>query len=151
MKVVKLLFPFMFHSEKIIFLHRIGAFFYEKNYLRLSLFIEGIILTFFSCAISSQAKIGNNFKLPHPLGVVIGAGCIIGNNVSIYQNVTLGRKSHDLPLYPQLLNNIIIYPNSVVLGDVTIHDNAIVGACSLVINHIDKDSINVGSPSKRIR
>ena len=83
------------------------------------------------------AQIGNNFAIDHGTGVVIGATAIIGDNVKIYQGVTLGAKSFDLdddgnpikgiPRHPIIGNNVVIYSNATILGRVRIGDGAIIG------------------------
>ena len=98
--ILKFIYPFGYPSEKIICLHKIGSFLYKSGFIRLSIFIEYIILRKFNCAISSQATIHSSIKFPHPLGVVIGSGVCIHENVTIYQNVTIGRKESLLSQYP---------------------------------------------------
>lgn len=82
------------------------------------------------------AKIGEFFSIDHGTGVVIGETCIIGNNVRLYQGVTLGAKSFTLdekgmPIntlrHPIIEDNVIIYSNSSVLGRVTIGHDSIIG------------------------
>uniref|UniRef100_A0AB33J925 serine O-acetyltransferase n=1 Tax=Prevotella sp. GTC17260 TaxID=3236796 RepID=A0AB33J925_9BACT len=88
--------------------------------------------------IHPEATIGQYFTIDHGTGVVIGATCIIGNNVKIYQGVTLGAKSFPLdengnpikgiPRHPILEDNVIVYANATVLGRITIGDGCIIGA-----------------------
>lgn len=83
------------------------------------------------------AVIGNFFTIDHGTGVVIGETCIIGNNVKLYQGVTLGAKSFPLdecgrPIkgnarHPILEDNVIIYSNATILGRITIGEDATVG------------------------
>ena len=83
------------------------------------------------------ATIGEHFAIDHGTGVVIGATAIIGNNVKLYQGVTLGAKSFDydednypvkgLPRHPIIGDNVVIYSNTSVLGRITIGRNAIIG------------------------
>ncbi|MDM1398179.1 serine acetyltransferase [Myroides odoratimimus] len=87
-------------------------------------------------------------KFPHPIGIVIGEGVILGDNCYIYQNVTLGVKNG---AYPKLGNNVIIYPNSIIVGNVNIGDNAIIGANSVVLNDVESNSIVAGNPVKKIK
>ncbi len=87
---------------------------------------------------------------PHPVGIVIGKGVKIGNNCTIYQNVTIGAKTGIGDKYPTLGNNITVYANTCIIGDVTIGDNAIIGACSLVLQDIPANVIAVGNPAKVI-
>ena len=83
------------------------------------------------------AKIGHHFTIDHGTGVVIGATCIIGNNVKLYQGVTLGAKSFPLdtdgnPIkgiarHPILEDDVIVYSNATILGRVTIGKGATIG------------------------
>ncbi|MEE1241138.1 MAG: hypothetical protein U0K56_05315, partial [Bacteroidaceae bacterium] len=80
---------------------------------------------------------GHHFTIDHGTGVVIGATCIIGNNVKLYQGVTLGAKSFPLdengnpikgiPRHPILEDNVIVYSNATVLGRITIAAGTIIG------------------------
>ena len=88
--------------------------------------------------IHPAACIGRSFSIDHGTGVVIGATAILGNNVKLYQGVTLGAKSFPLdedgnpikgvPRHPILEDNVIIYSNATVLGRVTIGKDAVIGA-----------------------
>lgn len=88
--------------------------------------------------IHPAAQIGSHFTIDHGTGVVIGATCIIGNHVKLYQGVTLGAKSFPLdaggnpiknnPRHPILRDNVIVYSNATILGRVTIGEGAVVGA-----------------------
>ena len=83
------------------------------------------------------AEIGERFVIDHGTGVVIGATAILGNNVKIYQGVTLGAKSFvtddsnnpvkGIPRHPIIGDNVVIYSNSTILGRVHIGDNAVIG------------------------
>ena len=83
------------------------------------------------------AQIGHHFTIDHGTGVVIGATCIIGNNVKLYQGVTLGAKSFPLdeegnpikgiPRHPILEDDVIVYSNATILGRITIGKGATVG------------------------
>lgn len=88
--------------------------------------------------IHPAAQIGHHFTIDHGTGVVIGATCIIGNNVKLYQGVTLGAKSFPLdengnPIkgiarHPILEDDVIVYSNATVLGRITIGRGCIIGA-----------------------
>ena len=83
------------------------------------------------------AQIGHHFTIDHGTGVVIGATCIIGNYVKLYQGVTLGAKSFPLddngnpikgiPRHPILEDNVIVYSNATVLGHITIAKGTVIG------------------------
>ena len=82
-------------------------------------------------------RIGKGFVIDHGTGVVIGATAIIGDNVKIYQGVTLGAKSFvtddsnnpvkGIPRHPILGNGVVVYSNSTILGRVNIGDGAVIG------------------------
>lgn len=84
------------------------------------------------------AQIGHHFTIDHGTGVVIGATCIIGSNVKLYQGVTLGAKSFPLdengnPIkgiarHPIIEDNVIVYSNATILGRITIGHDCVVGA-----------------------
>ena len=83
------------------------------------------------------AQIGESFFMDHGTGIVIGATCIIGNDVKIYQNVTLGAKSFPLdehgnpikgiPRHPIIEDNVVIYAGATILGRITIGKNSVIG------------------------
>ena len=100
--------------------------------------------------IHPAAEIGHHFTIDHGTGVVIGATCIIGNNVKLYQGVTLGALSFPLdedgnpikgiPRHPILGNDVIVYSNATILGRITIGDRSIIGANRWVTENIAPDS-----------
>ena len=87
--------------------------------------------------IHPAAQIGHHFTIDHGTGVVIGATCIIGNNVKLYQGVTLGARSFPLdedgnpikriPRHPILEDNVIVYSNATILGRIRIGKGAVIG------------------------
>jgi len=88
--------------------------------------------------IHPRAQIGHHFTIDHGTGVVIGATCVIGNHVKLYQGVTLGAKSFPLdkdgnpikgiPRHPILGDNVIVYANATILGRITIGEGSVIGA-----------------------
>lgn len=101
--------------------------------------------------IHPNARIGRYFTIDHGTGVVIGATCVIGDNVKIYQGVTLGAKSFPLdaegnpikgiPRHPIIGNNVVIYANATVLGRITIGDGCVIGANMWVTEDMQADTI----------
>ena len=87
--------------------------------------------------IHPAATIGHHFTIDHGTGVVIGATCIIGNNVKLYQGVTLGAKNFPvdeqgnpikgIPRHPILEDDVIVYSNSTILGRITVGRGAVIG------------------------
>ncbi len=95
------------------------------------------------------ARIGRRFFIDHGEGVVIGATTIVGDDVLIYQQVTLGGtgKEHG-KRHPTLGNNVIVGAGAKVLGNITIGDNVRIGAGSVVIEDVPEHSTVVGIPGR---
>lgn len=95
------------------------------------------------------AVIGEGFFIDHGHGVVIGETAIIGDNVTLYQGVTLGGtgKEHG-KRHPTLGNNIMVGAGAKVLGNITIGNNCKIGAGSVVVKNVPNDSTVVGIPGK---
>ncbi|WP_242130244.1 serine acetyltransferase [Sphingobium sp. Sx8-8] len=86
----------------------------------------------FGIYVSHNATIGQGLMLPHPVGIVIGESCSIGENATIYQHVTIGRRSRNDPRYPVIGGNVVLYPGAVVIGPVRIGKFARIGANQVV-------------------
>ena len=100
--------------------------------------------------IHPSAQIGKYFTIDHGTGVVIGATCIIGDNVKLYQGVTLGARSFPLdaqgrpikgiPRHPILRDNVVIYSNATLLGRITIGEGCVIGANIWVTEDIEPNT-----------
>lgn len=103
--------------------------------------------------IHPAATIGHHFTIDHGTGVVIGATCIIGNNVKLYQGVTLGAKSFPLdengnpikgiPRHPILEDDVIVYSNATVLGRITLAKGTIIGGNLWVTKSTEPGEVRV--------
>ncbi|WP_338487533.1 polysaccharide biosynthesis C-terminal domain-containing protein [Ruoffia tabacinasalis] len=126
----------------------------ENNNKILSILLWNKLIVKYGIHIGNRVKIGKNLILPHPLSIVIGNAVKIGDNCTLYHNVTLGTK-HSLENesngYPELKNNVIIYTNTVIIGDIVIGENTIVGSNSLVTTDLEANSVYAGNPLKKIR
>ena len=98
--------------------------------------------------ISPLAKIGSNLILPHPHNIQIGVGCVIGNNVKIYHNVTLGQNHN---AYPVIDDNVTIYPNACVFGDIIVGANSVIGAGAIVNKNVPPNTVVAGNPARVIK
>ncbi|MBP9587299.1 MAG: serine acetyltransferase [Bacteroides sp.] len=109
--------------------------------------------------IHPAAKIGSHFTIDHGTGVVIGATSIIGNNVKLYQGVTLGAKSFPLesdgkpikgiPRHPILEDDVIVYSNATILGRITIGSGATIGGNIWVTEDVPKGARIVQTKAKK--
>jgi serine O-acetyltransferase len=78
---------------------------------------RNLLITFHSIDVGPDIRVGPRLSLPHPIGIVIGNGVVIGEGCRIFQNVTIGRTNEG---YPVLGDNVTVYPNSVVVGELEI-------------------------------
>jgi len=110
-----------------------------------SRFITGI-------EIHPGAKIGKRFFIDHGMGVVIGETAEIGNDVLLYQGVVLGGTSLvKEKRHPTIGNRVVIGSAAIVLGPITIRDDARIGANSVVVNSVPKGVTVVGIPGKIVQ
>lgn len=127
-KINKLLFD---NSNKIIKLH-----FKSKKNIFFRKICENKIYKKYNCCISSKCNIDKSLFFPHPIGIVIGEGVKIGKNCRIYQNVTIGRKKFDEPNYPVIGDNVTIYCNTSIIGNIHIGNNVTIGCNSVVLRDV---------------
>ncbi|WP_426011651.1 serine O-acetyltransferase [Caulobacter sp. DWR2-3-1b2] len=100
------------------------------------------------CYLSPLSVIKEGLFLPHPTGVVVGEGVVIGSDVTIYQHVTLGRSHRDTPSYPKVGNGAVIYAGAVIVGDIRIGDEAVIGANAVVRTNVPEHARAVGNPAR---
>lgn len=98
----------------------------------------------FGCDIDPNAKIGPGLYIPHPTGIVVGGDTVMGCNVTLLQNVTLGRGGRTGSGCPILENDIEIYAGAVLIGPIRIGTGARVGANSVVIKDVPPGSVALG-------
>lgn len=82
---------------------------------------------------------------------MIGKGSILGRNVVVYQNVTLGRKDRTVSDYPRIGDDVTIYPGSVVIGAIVVGTGTTIGANSVVLADTEENSVYAGTPARRLR
>ena len=93
-------------------------------------------------------KIGKGLRIAHPTSIVV-THCEIGENFTIYQNCTIGQKFYKSGWYPKIGYNVTLYANSSIIGDVTVADNVVIGANSLLVKDALEPGNYVGSPAVR--
>ena len=144
---VFLLYP----SIHAVIHHKISHFLYKKKFIFLARLISQISRFFTGIEIHPGAQIEKHLFMDHGMGIVIGETSIIGENVTIYHGVTLGGVSLEKgKRHPTIGNNVIIGAGAKVLGNITIGDNSKIGANSVILKDIPKDSVAVGVPGKII-
>ncbi|WP_268743605.1 serine O-acetyltransferase [Bhargavaea cecembensis] len=121
-------------------LHKRGMRFLARAVSQFSRFLTGI-------EIHPGAVIGRRFFIDHGSGVVIGETCEIGDDVTLYQGVTLGGTGKEKgKRHPTLGNNVLVASGAKVLGSITLGDNVKVGAGSVVLKDVPPNSTVVGIP-----
>lgn len=112
-------------------------------------FISFLTRFFTGIEIHPAATIGRRFFIDHGMGVVIGETTIVGDDVLVYQGVTLGGtgKEHG-KRHPTLANNVVVGSGAKVLGNIEIGENTRIGAGSVVIDDVPENCTVVGIPGR---
>lgn len=132
-----------------IWSHRINHFLWNKKFRTLARTLATFTRFFTGIEIHPGARIGRNFFIDHGIGIVIGETCIIGNNVKIYQGVTLGGTGKEKnKRHPNVEDNVMIAAGAIILGSITIGENSKVGAGSVVLKDVPANSTVVGIPGE---
>ncbi len=135
-----------------ILLHRMAHFLYQENLPVVPRLISQINRFITGIEIHPAARIGEGFFIDHGSGVVIGETTEVGENVTLYQGVTLGGTGKETgKRHPTLLSNVTVGAGAKVLGSVTVGENAKIGAGSVVIHDVPPDSTVVGNPGRPVR
>ncbi len=145
---VMLLYP-GFH---ILVFHQIAHFLYRKRLLFLARLVSQIGRFLTGIEIHPGAKMGRRLFIDHGMGVVIGETAKIGDDCTIYHQVTLGGTGKDtFKRHPTLGNHVMVGAGTKVLGPIQIGDNVKIGAGSVVLKSIPANCTAVGAPIDKIR
>jgi serine O-acetyltransferase len=132
-----------------IWSHRIAHAFYKRKFYFLARVISQASRFFTGIEIHPGAIIGRRFFIDHGMGVVIGETCEIGDNVTLYQGVTLGGTGKEKgKRHPTLKDNVLVSTGAKVLGSITIGENSKVGGGSVVLKDVPPNSTVVGVPGR---
>lgn len=136
-----------------ILLHKFSHNAYLKGNFTIARMINYIARLLTGADIHPGAMIGKGFFIDHATGVVIGETSVIGENVSVFQGVTLGGVSAERgrKRHPTIGNNVVIGAHAVILGDIQVGENTRIGAGSVVIKDVPPNSTVVGIPGKVVR
>lgn len=143
---------FLYPSFKVMIHYRIAHRLYEKGHYFWARWVSQRGVRKTGIEIHPGAKIGKGFFIDHGNGVIIGETTIIGDNVTLYQGVTLGGtgKEHG-KRHPTIGNNVMISAGAKVLGSFTIGDNSKIGAGSVVLSEVPPCSTVVGVPGRVVK
>lgn len=143
---------FLYPSFKVMLHYRIAHKLYCKRHYFLARWISQRAVRKTGIEIHPGATIGKGLFIDHGNGVIIGETTIIGDNVTLYQGVTLGGtgKEHG-KRHPTIGNNVMISAGAKVLGSFTIGDNSKIGAGSVVLSEVPPNSTVVGVPGRVVR
>lgn len=140
---------FTYPGLHAIISHRIAHRLFRWHIPFLPRLISQVSRTITGIEIHPAAKIGKGFFIDHGMGVVIGETAIIGDNVTLFQGVTLGGTGKERgKRHPTLGNNVVAGTGAKILGNITIGDNVLVGANAVVIKSVPPDSTVVGIPGR---
>ncbi len=135
-----------------LFFYRNAHWFYQKGLRFLPRLISGLGQFLTTIDIHPAAQIGRRLFIDHGVGVVIGETAIIGNDVLIYQQVTLGGVSLTKgKRHPTIEDNVVIGAGAKILGDIIIGQNSKVGANSVVVKNVPPDCTAIGIPARVIQ
>lgn len=143
---------FLYPGLKAIRLHRLANKFYNRKLYFLARWVSQRASRKTGVEIHPAAKIGKRFFIDHGTGVVIGETAIIGDDVTIYQGVTLGGTGKDVgKRHPTIGNNVMIGSGAKVLGPLNIGDNSRIAAGAVVLSDIPSNSTAVGVPARVVK
>lgn len=145
---IMLLYP----GFKAVRMYRRSHWLYNHKMFFLARYVSQRCVKKTNIEIHPGAQIGRRFFIDHGTGVVIGETTIIGDDVTIYQGVTLGGTGkHTGKRHPTIGNNVLIGAGSKVLGPFRVGDNTNIAAGSVVLSEIPSDSTAVGSPARVVK
>lgn len=139
----------LYSSFWAILFHKLSHWLYSNKLYFIARVISQISRWLTGIEIHPGAKIGKGLFIDHGMGVVIGETCEIGENVTIYQGVTLGGTGKDIgKRHPTIGNNVMIGAGAKVLGPFFVGDNVKIGAGSVVLEEVLPYTTVVGVPAK---
>ena len=144
---------------KAVFFHQISNFFYKAGFDLIARIISQTIRFFTGIEIHPGAKIGKNLFIDHGMGVVIGETSEIGDNVTIYHNVTLGGSSPSIDSerqrhekrHPKIGNDVVIGSGAQIIGPIKVGNNARIAANAVVVKDVPENATMVGIPARAVK
>jgi serine O-acetyltransferase len=131
-----------------VWIYRLTHWLWHRHLYLLARLLSQMARLLTGIEIHPGAVIGNRLFIDHGMGVVIGETAVVGDDVTIYQGVTLGgtSTSRGVKRHPTIGNGVVIGGGAKILGNITVGDNCRVGAGSVVLRSVPADSTIVGVP-----
>ena len=144
---------------KAVFFHQISNFFYKAGFDLIARIISQTIRFFTGIEIHPGATIGKNLFIDHGMGVVVGETSEIGDNVTIYHNVTLGGSSPSIDSerqrhekrHPTIGNDVVIGSGAQIIGPIKVGNNARIAANAVVVKDVPENATMVGIPARAVK
>lgn len=142
---------FCYPGVHALWFHRIAHWLWNRELLFVGRFISHLNRFLTGIEIHPAARLGAGLFIDHGMGVVIGETTEVGENVTVYQGVTLGGTSLERKKrHPTIGNNVIIGTGAKILGPFTVGDNSKIGSGTVVIKEVPPNSVVVGVPGRVI-
>ena len=142
----------LYPSFKVILSYRVAHKLYRRKHYFLARWISQRATRKTGIEIHPGARIGKGLFIDHGSGVIIGETTIIGDNVTLYQGVTLGGTGKEKgKRHPTLKDNVMVSAGAKILGSFTIGENSKIGAGSVVLEEVPPNCTVVGVPGRVVR
>ena len=145
-------------GAKAVFMHKIANFFAVAKFDLIARIVSQFSRFMTGIEIHPKAKLGKNLFIDHGMGVVIGETSDIGDNVTIYHNVTLGgispsinsENQRETKRHPTLHDHVVVGSGAQVLGPIVVGKNAKIGANAVVTKDVPENGVMVGIPARNV-
>ena len=139
--------------------YRISHLLWNLKLKLIARFVSNIFRILTAIEIHPAVKIGNGFFVDHGAGLVIGETAVLGNNITMYQQVTLGgispslraKEQKNTPRHPIIEDEVIIGSGAQILGSITIGKNSRIGANAVVLKNVPANQTYIGIPARKVR
>jgi len=146
---------FAFPGVQAALLLRIQTSLQERNHIHLARVISAVNLRLTGAYFGVGCRVGPGLLMPHPQGIVVGGGAVIGADCTIFHHVTLGevnsRVRPDDIGYPKLGDRVLVGTGAVLLGAIAVDDDAVIGANAVVLADVERGDTVAGAPARSTR
>ncbi len=144
--------PFLYYKGfQGLQMYRVTHWLWNQGRTELALYLQSRISETFTMDIHPAATIGHGILIDHASSIVIGETAVVGNNVSMLHEVTLGGTGKEAgDRHPKVASGVLIGAGAKILGNVTIGEGAKIGAGSVVLDHVRAHSTVAGVPAKPV-